>query len=105
MKLNSFQASLILFFTAVIWGGGFVAQRLGMQEMGPYLFNGFRFLIGAAALIPFMLIKKGKSTSAGDLKQTVQLGLIAGLLLFFGATFQQLGLVETTRSSSGHDLG
>ena len=49
------KANFLLLLTAVIWGGGFVAQRVGMQEMGPYLFNGFRFLIGAFTLIPVIV--------------------------------------------------
>jgi hypothetical protein len=35
-------------------GLGFVAQRLGMDHMGPFTFNGLRFLLGAlpaAALV------------------------------------------------------
>ena len=45
--MNSFQANLILLITALIWGFGFVAQRMGMDHMGPYAFNVCRFLVGA----------------------------------------------------------
>jgi len=43
MKTKSVQANLILLITAVIWGGGFVAQRLGMQQMGPIYLTTFDF--------------------------------------------------------------
>jgi len=59
MKKKSVRANLILLVTAVIWGGGFVAQRLGMQQMGPYVFNGFRFLIGAITLLPVIFFRRG----------------------------------------------
>jgi drug/metabolite transporter (DMT)-like permease len=92
--------------TAVIWGGGFVAQRLGMQQMGPYIFNGFRFFIGALTLAPIILIRKQTGASQkGNLNRTLLVGAVAGLFLFFGATFQQLGLVYTTAGKAGFITG
>ena len=106
MNSKSVQANLILLITAVIWGGGFVAQRLGMQQMGPYIFNGFRFLIGALTLVPVILFrKKSLVGQKGNLKKTVLIGAVAGLFLFFGATFQQLGLVFTTAGKAGFITG
>lgn len=106
MKTKPVQANLILLLTAVIWGGGFVAQRLGMQQMGPYLFNGFRFLIGALTLIPVIILRnKARVDQAGGLKKTLLTGAAAGLFLFFGATFQQLGLVFTTAGKAGFITG
>jgi drug/metabolite transporter (DMT)-like permease len=52
------RSNFLLLITAVIWGGGIVAQRLGMQELGPYIFNGFRFLVGALTLVPVIIIRK-----------------------------------------------
>ncbi len=106
MKNKSVQANLVLLITAVIWGGGFVAQRLGMQQMGPYIFNGFRFFIGALTLVPIILIRKQTgATQKGDLKRTLWVGAVAGIILFFGATFQQLGLVYTTAGKAGFITG
>jgi len=106
MKNKSVPANLILLLTAVIWGGGFVAQRLGMQEMGPYLFNGFRFLIGSLTLIPVILLRKRAGVSQdGGLKKTLLTGAAAGLFLFSGATFQQMGLVFTTAGKAGFITG
>ncbi len=48
------QANLMLLLAAAIWGLGFVAQRLGMEHLGPYSFNGLRFLIGALSLLPLI---------------------------------------------------
>ncbi len=72
MKTKTVQSNLILLITAVIWGGGFVAQRLGMQQMGPYLFNGFRFMIGAITLVPVIIVRNKKVINQkGDLKTTL----------------------------------
>ena len=42
----------MLVLTAFIWGVAFVAQSVGMDYVGPYTFNGARFLIGGLVLIP-----------------------------------------------------
>ncbi len=31
------RANFLLLITALIWGGGLVAQRLGMRELGPFI--------------------------------------------------------------------
>ncbi len=106
MKSKSIKANLLLLLTAVIWGGGFVAQRLGMQQIGPYLFNGLRFSIGAVTLVPVMILrKKDYSKSTVGIKQILLIGCGAGLFLFFGATFQQLGLVYTSAGKAGFITG
>lgn len=105
-KDKTVQASILLFLTAVIWGGGFVAQRLAMQELGPYLFNGFRFLLGAITLIPVMLVRSRQSKPVNvNWKETIAGGILAGSFLFFGATFQQLGLIYTTAGKAGFITG
>lgn len=101
---KSIQANILLFLTAVIWGGGFVAQRLGIQQLGPFLFNAFRFLLGAFTLVPALLLRRQGDSGAGWGK-TISAGMAAGLLLFFGATFQQLGLVYTTAGKAGFITG
>ncbi|MFO7944668.1 MAG: DMT family transporter [Anaerolineales bacterium] len=100
------KANGMLLLTAIIWGGGFVAQRIGMRSMGPYMFNGFRFALGAITLLPFLL--RRNSDRLPDLrswKSVLGIGMIAGLFLFFGATFQQLGLVYTTAGKAGFVTG
>ncbi|NTV36601.1 MAG: EamA family transporter, partial [Anaerolineaceae bacterium] len=46
------KANLILLLTAVIWGSAFVAQRLAANQLGPFLYNGSRFLLGGLLLLP-----------------------------------------------------
>lgn len=103
---KSLRANLLLLLTAALWGGGFVAQRLGMQEMGPYLYNGIRFFLGALVVIPFFVLGNDpQRNSWGNWKDAIFVGLAAGVLLFIGATFQQLGLVYTTAGKAGFITG
>jgi drug/metabolite transporter (DMT)-like permease len=46
MPQNIYKADSLLMLTAVIWGGAFVAQRVGMDHVGPLTFNGVRFALG-----------------------------------------------------------
>ena len=71
MKSKSMQANFLLLLTAVIWGGGFVAQRLGMQYISPFVFNGFRFLVGGLTLLPVIILRKNRddNTSASFKKK------------------------------------
>ena len=104
------KSNLLLLLTAIIWGFAFVAQRVGMEYIGPFTFNTVRFTIGSLSLIPLLVfIKKKKNES----KPTIQLnnkvllygGLAAGISLFLGATFQQSGLVYTDAGKAGFITG
>ncbi|MBT5500543.1 MAG: EamA family transporter, partial [Thiotrichales bacterium] len=46
MKSQAIRADLLMLLAAAIWGFAFVAQREGMETMGPFLFNTARFFIG-----------------------------------------------------------
>ena len=52
MRKDTLASDSLLLLTAAIWGFAFVAQRMGMEYVGPFTFNGVRFLLGAAALAP-----------------------------------------------------
>lgn len=104
MQVRSLRADLILLVVAVIWGMGFVAQRLGMDQLGPFGFNGARFLLGAASLLPLLLFLKPKPAITAP-ATLLKGGLLAGLLLFFGASLQQAGLLYTTAGNAGFITG
>jgi drug/metabolite transporter (DMT)-like permease len=55
MSRGIYKADSLLMLTAIIWGGAFVAQRVGMDHVGPLTFNGVRFALGALTLLPFAL--------------------------------------------------
>ena len=111
MKLTSRNADLLLMLAAVIWGFAFVAQRVGMRYVGPLTFNGVRFALGAAALAPLLIWgrKTGSGAPAtgatGDRSLVLKGGIVAGLVLFMGATLQQYGVVYTTAGKAGFITG
>jgi drug/metabolite transporter (DMT)-like permease len=96
---------------ALIWGSAFVAQRVGMSHVGPLTFNGIRFSLGAMVLLP--LTRRGdpgREVEGGPAQHrmvwpTVWGGALAGLVLFIGATLQQVGLVYTTAGKAGFITG
>ncbi|MEA2061357.1 MAG: hypothetical protein U9P10_12795 [Thermodesulfobacteriota bacterium] len=46
MNAKTFKSDFILLIVASIWGLAFVAQRMGMDHVGPYTYNGIRFALG-----------------------------------------------------------
>ncbi len=110
---SSLAGVLMLLVGSMIWGSAFVAQSSGMDHVGPYTFNGLRFLIGSAALLPVVLFrhlyrkKRGElpdrtpEQKRTDLIYNIRGGIIAGLAVFIPSTLQQIGLVDTAPGKSG----
>lgn len=99
---KTLRADLLLIVTATIWGLAFVAQRVGMEHVGPFLFNGVRFALGAAALLPLAMRSKNAMRAAPGMSAPAWLGcLCAGLALTFGASLQQIGMQDTTAGKAG----
>ena len=109
MKTQEIRADLIMLLAAAIWGFAFVAQREGMETMGPFLFNTARFFIGTVFLLPIVwyLSKKNKSQNNKETstKKLLFAGSIAGLFLFLAASFQQVGIQYTTAGKAGFITG
>lgn len=103
MKENSYKSDLLLLITAAIWGFAFVAQRVGMNYIGPYTYNGIRFAFGAISLIPIMFFKNDKNTKNEKSQKKIYLiyGAIAGVLIFGGSNLQQIGLIKTQAGKAG----
>ena len=109
MKTQALKTDLLMLIAAAIWGFAFVAQREGMETMGPFLFSGVRFLIGVVALSPVVwyLSKKPQQSHKAEVsaKKLILAGTVAGLLLFGGISFQQVGLQYTTAGKAGFITG
>ncbi|WP_291330024.1 DMT family transporter [Desulfovibrio sp. UCD-KL4C] len=110
MQSKNLKADLLLLITAMIWGAAFVAQRVGMDYVGPFTFNAVRFALGAAALLPLIHRldrekKKDGTYKKLDIKLFLTGGIIAGSALFLGSTLQQWGLVYTTAGNAGFITG
>lgn len=105
---QALRSAFILLLGAMIWGSGFVAQRKGMEHVGPFTFLGLRFLLGALTVLPLALFKRRQTqkNTQDDLPATKQssfllASLLVGLALFAGSAFQQVGLLSSTASKAG----
>ncbi len=106
MESRAIRADLLLLATAAIWGIAFVAQRVGMQHVGPFTFNGIRFALGSLSLLPLVGYEIRRGTAFRVDGKTAGLGvLLAGSALFLGASLQQIGLVYTTAGKAGFITG
>ncbi len=100
------SAIIMLWITSAIWGFAFVAQRAGMEFIGPFTFNGIRFLLGSASLLPLILWQKYKQKSKAKKPGNIVAGsLLAGTVLFIGASLQQAGMVYTEAGKAGFITG
>ena len=72
----------------LIWGTTFIAQDTGMDKIGPFIFNGTRFLVGFFALIPFFLLlekEKFNGIFNKNKKKFIHLSVSIGVFLFLGS--------------------
>ena len=106
MQTRTLKSDLLLLLAAFFWGTTFVAQRLGMEHLGPMIYNALRFAGGALTLLPVILTFRANRIEWGLPHQRYDRfllygGLLAGLALFGGASMQQIGLVYTTAGKAG----
>ena len=110
-----------MLFAALIWGSAFVAQRLSLDVIGPFLFTGMRFLLGAAVVTVLLVCLRrarprvatgepgapdGSVASArrardGTSHSLVISGAVLGLLLAAAISMQQIGLQYTKIANAG----
>ena len=109
MNKRAFVADILLLLTAAVWGFGFVAQRSGMLYVGPFAYNGVRFILGSLSLLPLIAWqarKRQRDNTKGKIGQPFILpSFIAGTCLFMGVTLQQLGMMFTTAGNAGFITG
>jgi drug/metabolite transporter (DMT)-like permease/uncharacterized membrane protein YeiH len=104
---KTLTAEVLLLLAAVIWGFGYVAQRVGMDHVGPFTYNGTRFALGALSLLPLLWLgrRSAAPVGSGGGRPILGGGLLAGLLLFGGTSLQQVGIVHTTAGKAGFITG
>lgn len=117
------KGDLMLVLTAMVWGASFVAQKSGMELIGPFAFNGIRTVIGGIVLIPLIMVldrisakkKAGTPSGAADTtdaapseadkkkeRKTLITGSICcGLVLLVAGMLQQIGMMYTTAGKAG----
>lgn len=97
-------ANLLLLLAGAIWGMGFVAQSTAMDDIGPFLFIGLRFLVAAIVVAPFAWFEMSRARS--PVAPAQRRGFLAiGLALFLAMGLQQVGLLTTTVTNSGFLTG
>ncbi|WP_420406991.1 DMT family transporter [Hoeflea sp.] len=97
-------ANLLLLLAGAIWGMGFVAQSTAMENIGPFLFIGLRFLVAALVLAPFAWAESRRAARPVS-PQHMRGFLLIGLVLFSAMALQQVGLTVTTVTNSGFLTG
>ncbi|WP_256679074.1 DMT family transporter [Pseudomonas sp. AOB-7] len=107
MPSQALRADLLMLITAMIWGSAFVAQRLGMDSIGPFLYTGLRFALASLVLLPLLaLLQRRSRRPAAPLSRGLLLGgVVMGLALSLGINLQQVGLLFTTVTNSGFITG
>jgi drug/metabolite transporter (DMT)-like permease len=121
MNIRSIRDDILLLLTAAIWGFAFVAQRAGMEHVGPFFFNGVRFALGSISLLPLIAVR-ARRKKGGDVRgsggaggsdessrprpiRVFKAGLLSGVVLFLAASLQQIGIVYTTAGKAGFITG
>lgn len=106
MKRRTMVPDALLLLTSAIWGFAFVAQRVGMEHVGPFIFNGIRFALGALVLLPLLHTRWNTKPAVPPGRKTLLLGSLAvGGALFLGASLQQIGMIYTTAGKAGFITG
>lgn len=113
MKNKEVSSAILLFLAAFIWGVAFVAQSVGMNYVGPFTFNGCRFLLGGLVLTPFALLREKKYQKSKTYKNmteeeqkkhikiTLVGGLCCGVAICIASSFQQAGMLYTSVGKAG----
>ena len=106
------KGNLALLLTAVLWGTGFISQKLGNEVMPPMTFNAVRQILAAVVLSPLAfrgLRKSGyldpkRSTQAEITYRKSKLlraGVLCGIFMLIGTATQQIGLPTVSAGKSG----
>ena len=104
------RSNILLLLTAIIWGGGLVAQKAG-AVLEPFTYNGIRMFIGGLVLIPviylFKFINKARqaadTTESGAERRILLIGgTCCGVVLCAASSLQQFGFYfETGAGETG----
>ena len=77
-----------------------------MEHVGPFAFNGIRFILGSLSLLPLILIRrKTNGTQIASPRQFCLYSLALGLCLFVAVILQQIGIMFTTAGNAGFITG
>ena len=89
------RGNACLLAAAFIWGTTFVAQSVGMENIGPFTYGAARFFLGLAALLALWLLAGGHRRKE-EAARSFRVGAAAGCLMFAASALQQYGMLYTT---------
>ena len=92
------QAHLLLVLVTILWGFTFVAQKTGMETIGPMSFTAARYLIGSIGILPIALLELRKNSIIIMLQsdRLIRLKVFGlGFFMFCGISLQQIALQYT----------
>ena len=99
---NKLRGSLFLLLAAMIWGCAFTAQSVASDSVGPWTFNGIRFLLaGFEILLLERPLARVLSLPQGQRKSSLKPGILCGLILIGASVLQQAGIRWTTAGKAG----
>lgn len=86
-KQKNLTALLALFSIYIVWGTTYLAIRIGVKDLPPVLFTGFRWLAAGPILFFILLLKKYSLPKKSDFKHLAIIGLLLlgggnGLVVF-----------------------
>jgi len=105
MKNHELRSDLIMLLVAAIWGSTFVAQRLGMDYVGPFTYTTIRFAISVLVLSPILFYKRQTISKQFTKPKMWQGGILMGLMMTGGINLQQVGLLFTSVTNAGFITG
>ncbi len=109
-RLKHLYSNLALVLTAFILGLSFVAQKAGMEYIGPFTFNTIRNFLGGLSLLPIIFIAKiysaKKYTLSDDkmidrYKLLAKGGIICGILFFLALSVHQYCMIYAPAGKAG----
>jgi drug/metabolite transporter (DMT)-like permease len=101
------RANLLMLIAAMIWGSAFVAQRLSLDAIGPFLFTGLRFLLGALVVLTLIVCVRRSALAElskrepGGARELLGAGALLGVVLAASISLQQIGLQYTKVANAG----
>lgn len=101
------RANLLMLIAAMIWGSAFVAQRLSLDAIGPFLFTGLRFLLGALVVLTMIVgvrraaLAELSKREPGGARELLGAGALLGVVLAASISLQQIGLQYTKVANAG----
>jgi len=105
-KKTSYTGDILLIIAAFIYGSGLVAQKAGMDYLGPFGFTAIRFLIGAVILVPIAFWVRGRipeeeKKEQMSVREILPGGILSGINILVGVICQQYGLPYTSVGKAG----